>query len=113
MLGYPVTPNYYWSIHNGNQIQIPLIQIAFTYANTCKPVSDEIRTLWHKLHRLRCYHLEEILMDETISIKLHDSMINEIFHLRNITLARLRDLLEKGEVEKALEVISFYKLDEY
>jgi hypothetical protein len=52
-------------------------------------------------------------MDETISIKLHDSMINEIFHLRNITLARLRDLLEKGEVEKALKVISFYKLDEY
>jgi hypothetical protein len=61
MLGYPVTPNYYWSAHNGNQIQIPLIQIACTYADTCKPVPNAVCQIRHKLHRLCCSHLAEIL----------------------------------------------------
>ena len=82
MLGYPVTPNYYWSIHNGNQIQIPLIQIACTYANTCKPVSDEIRTLWFKLYRLCCSHLEEILMYKLKGSWIVEWISNGITHAK-------------------------------
>jgi hypothetical protein len=52
-----------------------------------------------------------MMENETISMKLHDSMINEIFHLRNLGLMRIRDLLEKGDIEGALKVISYYKLD--
>ena len=49
--------------------------------------------------------------NETISMESHDNIVNEIFNLRNLGLIRIKDLLERGDIEGALKVISYYKLD--
>jgi hypothetical protein len=52
-----------------------------------------------------------MMENETISMESHDNIVNEIFNLRNLGLIRIKDLLERGDIEGALKVISYYKLD--
>jgi hypothetical protein len=52
-----------------------------------------------------------MMENETMSVALHDNIVNELFYMRNLTLARLRELLEAGKIDEALTVISYYKID--
>lgn len=86
---------------NGNQIQVKTVQTISTHANTRQPIQDGVRTIRHKLYRLRCNHMEEVLMN-----MYTERIVEEFTALNDLYLAHLRDLIETKQYERALKLIN-------